>query len=642
MENRFGFKDFVLTALLLVVGVLVILQMWQADLQHKQVKKLATDVSNLSTSSASVQRTISTIEQQNEKLSRELADLAARGITVASTSPTGLPAGPTNITQPAPADPFKHLKAARAKPDFEQGDWYIENFGTRVGKITPIISSDIYGTIIQCRVAESLLTRDPYTLEYVPLLAESFSVAPDGLSVTYKLRRGLVFSDGAPLTSADVVFTIDRIMDPILDAARERSYLIENGVKVEAIDDYTVKFSLSRPYFEILNITGSMLILPKHFYGNYTAAQMNDNPGLLMGSGPYRMQSPDGWRPGQPIILVRNERYWGTPPTFDRIVYNEVQEEAASAVMLRNGKIDLLPATPEQFDQLKKDPSITAKANSYIYDNPYGGYTYVAWNQKKADKPTPFADARVRRAVTMLIDRERIAKELYLGYAQPATGPFTPNNPQADSAIVALPYDPALARKLLEEAGYLDRDGDGILEDASGTPFAFEFIFPSASEFTARVCSFIKDNLALGGIKADIKPIDWPTLVQRLEKSQFEAATLGWSSSIESDLFQIFHSSQIADGGDNRTNYISKELDKYIELARSTVDRDQRMKYWNKCHQIIHEEQPYTFLVNRKALRFVDKRIQNIEPAKTGLNYAPLQVMPLPWYTAKGQIRYTN
>jgi peptide/nickel transport system substrate-binding protein len=655
MENRFGFKDFVLMTLVVIVGILVVWQMWQADLQYKQVKKLSADLTNLSTSFAGVQRNTVAIEQQTTTLSKELAqarqqlqDLSARGVAIAANPATAAanpaPVAPTPGTAVIadPKDPFWRIKAARAMDNFQEGDWLVDNFGARVGKITPLISSDIYGATVQARTLETLLTRDPETLEYMPLLAESYQISDDGLSVTYKLRRGVVFSDGAPFTASDVTFTIERIMDPVLDAARTRSYFIDNGLKVEALDEYTVKFTLAKPYFELLSITGDLAILPRHFYSKYTAQQMNDNPGLILGSGPYRMQTPDGWRPGEPLILVRNERYWGTPPAYNRIVYREVQEDAASTVMFRNGELDILPATPQQFEQMKKDESITSRANALAYYSMLGGYTYIAWNQERAGKKTPFADVRVRRAMTLLIDRQRLADEIWLGFGQPATGPFAPGNPQADPNIKALPYDPAAAKKLLEEAGFIDRNGDGVVEDAQGNALKFEFTFPSGNEISTKVALFVKDNLAKGGVQAEIKGTDWPTLVERLTKSQFDAVTLGWASSVESDLFQIFHSSQIADGGDNRTRHSNPELDRYIELARGTVNREQRMKYWNRAHQIIHEDQPYTFLLNRQALRFFDKRITNVEKAKMGLNFMTTEVMPLPWFTPKGQHRFAN
>jgi peptide/nickel transport system substrate-binding protein len=276
----------------------------------------------------------------------------------------------------------------------------------------------------------------------------------------------------------------------------------------------------------------------------------------------------------------------------------------------------------------------------------YGGYTYVGWNQVRTrdgnKTPTIFADKRVRQAMTMLLDRERIAREIYLGYATVASGPFAPKGPQSNPDIRPWPYDEARGKSLLSEAGLTDRNGDGVVEDASGKAFRFTLTYPSGNETVEKIILFMKDAYARAGIVMEPERVDWPVLVNKLNNSDFDAVTLGWSSVPESDPFQVFHSSQMTGQGDNRTSYVNPEIDKAIEKARATVDTDERMKGWHEVHRILHEDQPYTFMLNRQALRLINNRVQNIEPSKVGLNFEHLNGGVIPWFVPQAQQKYTR
>jgi peptide/nickel transport system substrate-binding protein len=627
MDNRFGVKDFFLFGLLLAVLVSVWLAMKQFDLQKEHILVL---------------------ERRVTEITQDLNQGAGGGGGAASRGPTTTE-GVTVVETTVPAvaaidpknDPFYMVRQARAMPNYAEGDWLVINLGTKLSKITPLISSDVYGSTVQARVMEPLLVRDPATLDWQPLLAESYSVSPDGKSVTYKLRHGVRFSDGSPFTSADVKFTYDLIMDKDLDAARARSYLVDNGLTYETPDEYTVVFHLDKPYFDLLNITGAQGICSKKLYGQFTARQINDNPGLLIGTGPYRLDDPNKWRPGTLLVLYRNERYWGVPPAFTRIVYLEDQEETVYATKLRNGDLDYTGVTPEQYKKFAKDAGIKARCIGLEYQSVSAGYTYIAWNQEKNGTKTRFADRRVRQAMTMLVDRERMANELYYGYATVATGPFASHGPQSDPSVKPWPYDIARAKALLKEAGYEDRDGSGVLQAADGTPFKVEFMYPAVSAFGERIALFLKDQLAKGGIVVELKGTDWPTMLERLKKSQFDMTSLGWSASVEGDPYQIFDSSQRGDAGDNRTNYSNPELDALIEKGRAEVDTAKRMEIWHAVHRILAEDQPYTFLLERKSLAYYDKRIENVKQTRMGINFMPMEPRVPPWFVPKGQQLHT-
>ena len=624
MENRFGFKDFVLFFFLILLILVVWLGMKQLDRQWAQLQALQQQGNDQTRILASIQRTLED------------------GITVnnqggSTTSTTQASTSSINST----GDPFENLKEAEKRPDFARGDWLIDNFATKLPKITPVVSSDLYADWVQAKVIEGLVYRDPDTLEYRPQLARSWEISKDGLTFTFQLRKGVRFSDGEPFTADDVIYSFQLIMNEKINAPRQRAYY-QKVKKVEKHGDYEVVFTMSEPYFESFDLCGTISVLPKHFYSKFPDEEINTNPGLLMGTGPYKMPDPAGWRPGRKVELVRNETYWGEPGTFNRIVFLEVQEEAAEETMFGNGEMDVFGTQPEQYRRLLNDPKTTGKANHFEYQSPMNGYGFIAWNQKRKDKPTRFADPRVRKAMTMLVDRDRICQEVYLGYAKPISGPFAAGSPQADPAIKPLPYDPDAAKKLLAEAGFKDRDGSGVLKGPDGESFRFKLTYGSGNATFERVVLFVKDGFAKAGITLEPNPVDWPVLMKNLDNRDFDAITLQWGGGIESDLYQEFDSSQIADQGDNFMSYNNPKLDELVREARRTVDEPKRMELWHKAHTILHADQPYTFLNSRMSLRFMDKRIQDVRLSKLGLNYIYRYTMPMPWYVPKAMQKYTR
>jgi peptide/nickel transport system substrate-binding protein len=444
------------------------------------------------------------------------------------------------------------------------------------------------------------------------------------------------FSNGDPFTADDVVFTFEFIMNPAIDAPRQRvGYDLLKSI--EKVNDFEVIFHFKKPYFESFGLAASISPLSKKFYSQYTPKQFNESVGLLIGTGPYRLRDPAGWHPGEPLQLVRNEQYWGMPGPFDRLLWHEVEEDAAALAMFRNGEVDTFGANPTQYVTMVKDPEVLAKADTYRYYARDGGYSYVAWNQARAGKPTRFADKRLRQAMTLLTDRNRMAADIFRGFAKPAPGPFGVASKQNDPNIKPWPYDPKRALELLAEAGYKEKNKDGLLLGPDGQPFRFKLTYNSKNPVGEQMVLQLKDSLARVGIVLEQEPTDWPIMVKKLDTRDFDAITLGWTGGIETDIFQMFSSTKIADGGDNFMSYRNVELDKLMDQARTMPDEEKRMEVWRKCHQILHEDQPYTFLLYRESTMFIDKRFKNVHQTRSGLNYLSDDVMPLPWYVPANQ-----
>lgn len=615
MENRFGIKDFFLFVLVIIMIASIWLAMKQYDRQLQVLSRIDEQLKEQTTELSELRRTISTG-------------------AFASSSTTR----PTSSVADAPI--FRDIRAAQQKPDYATGDWFVDSFPVKVPVLTAHTVQDLYGNYVDDRVCEWLVTYNPQTLELEGLLAESWKISDDGLTVTFQLRHGVTFSDGQPFTADDVVFTYNWIMNPKVAAPRARSTLdkVKDCIK---INDYEVAFHFKEPYFAAVETVGTMEIIPRHFISKYTPEQYNTTPGLLMGTGPYRLKDPSSWKPGDLIELVRNERYWGEPGPWDKIIWYEVPSETACETMFKNKEIDAFAATPEQFDVLSKDPALLKWAHPLKYMSPNGGYNYVAWNQRtKSGKPSRFADKRVRQALTMLIDRQRFVDDVWYGLGEVADGPFSPLGNQNDPSLKPWPFDPQRAKALLKEAGYEDRNGDGVIESPSGEPFKFSLTYPSGGPLGERIALFLKDSLAKAGIVLTPDPEDWPLVMKKMNERDFDSIALAWSSDIESDPYQIFHSSQMADQGDDYISYANPALDKTIEQARTTLDKSKRMQLWHKVHDIIHEDQPYTFMVQRYNLGFIDSRFQNIHPSKLGLNYNNRYPMPNPWYVPKANQKW--
>jgi peptide/nickel transport system substrate-binding protein len=199
-----------------------------------------------------------------------------------------------------------------------------------------------------------------------------------------------------------------------------------------------------------------------------------------------------------------------------------------------------------------------------------------------------------------------VIDEVLLGYAEAAVSPFSPRSPQHDPALVPIPFDLERARALLLEAGFEDRNGDGILQGPDGRDFDFELVYPQGGGDFQRIVLFLRDLYARAGIVMRPLPTEWSVMLDNIREQDFDAITLGWSSGVEVDITQMFHSSEAKPGGDNFMNYINPELDALIDAARREVDHDARMKLWHAAERVLYEDQPYTFLIRSKALAFLD------------------------------------
>jgi peptide/nickel transport system substrate-binding protein len=533
--------------------------------------------------------------------------------------------GPASDVAARPVDPGLTEYKPDARP--EKGDWLMLLLPAEMPHLNPITSTDAYSEKIVGKVFDSLLDRDPQTQEMKPWIAESFDVSDDKLIYTFHLRKDVKFSDGAPLTAKDVKFTFDRIMDPKVDAPQLRSYFVD-VTSVELADDYTVRFTCSKPYYLHAVMIGSTPIMPEHVYGT---GDFNNHPNnrAPVGSGPYVLE---GWKTGLEIVLARNPHFFAgqgqNAPWFDRIVYSIITDDNASFLVLNRGDLDCRLLTPEEWIRRANTDHFMERFNRLAFNRP--AYTYLGWNLRKPQ----LSDRRVRTALTMLMNREAVRDDIYKGFATIMTTGFMPGAPEFNDKIQPLPFDPARAVAMLDETGWKDSDGDG-LRDREGVPFRFEVLTVNQNPLGEQILTLYKEELARTGIELVIRPLEWASLLDRVDKRDFDAVLMGWQMTPDPDPYQIWHSSQ-ADKGSNYIGFVNAEADQLIDNARVSFDREERIRLYHRFQEIIHEEQPYLFLLAPKALIAVNKRIEGVRIYPFGL----LDREWRDWFVPKAMQRY--
>jgi len=551
---------------------------------------------------------------QSDRLYERLNRLIDRRISV----------GPVRVAQ----DRGKARSAELPMEEYpgDEGDWSIWCLRAEPRTLNLIsVEADTYTLYVALgNIIERLLEYDPDEVKLKPWLAESYEISDDGLEITVKLRDDIYFSDGVRITTEDVLFTYETIMNPGVDAADTRGFY-NNFKKVIKINDRVVKFVFNEPYWKTFEAVGLFEVFPRHIYHFDDPTEFNKRRSNPVGSGPYVFEK---WDVGREIVLRRNEKYWGHKPKIKKIVYRFITNDVAAVQALRSRDVDFLIPTPEQFSHMSTDEEFNKDFRCLDYWTPGVPFYFFAWNQA-----TPyFKDRRVRLAMTHIIDRDAIVKNLLKDNAKVVTGPFYIYGRQYDPNIEPWPYDIERAKQLLDRAGWVDSDGDGV-RDKDGVPLRFRYSYPTGSVLYEQLAKLFKDDAAKVGVDVAADPYEWSVFIERLNNRQFEAATLGLGGTVETDPYTHFHSSQIAGRGNNFVSFSNAEADAIIDEARRTMDEDKRYALYHRFHRLLHEEQPYTFMFTRPAFRFIDRRFENIIVHKLGLN-------GYEWYVPKEKQRY--
>lgn len=474
------------------------------------------------------------------------------------------------------------------------------------GTLNAVLQSSLPEQQVLQYISRNLVDFDAQ-LNLVPGLAQAYEVSPDGRQYTFKLRGDAVWEDGTPVTAADALFTIRRITDPQVPSPVFKS-LFEDLVSVEETGLRTFVARFRSPYAYRAMSFVLPLLAARRFAGQpFAKARENRRP---LANGPYRLAS---WKTQDSIELVRNPRYWGTAGHFDRVVFRIVPENSVSYRGLLQGSLDETWIDEELKEKGERDPEFQGCCRTVQFYNL--DYSYIALNNRSPF----FSDPRVRRALTMLLDRGAIVRDLFRGSARIISGPWAPDSFAYDSTVVPLPFDRAAALRLLEEAGWRDSNGDGT-RDRGGREFDFELLVSAGSLVGRQIDEVFAGELARAGIRARMRALEWSAYVERMDSGEYEAASGAWSASDPNpDPYPYWHSSQWPPRGLNDAFYRSPVADRLMEQARLERNEQKRRDLYHRLHALLRDDAPVVFVANSSQKYAFRRNIRGLVTSPLGL-----------------------
>jgi len=509
------------------------------------------------------------------------------------------------------------------------GDTFIQASIGDIGGLIPSLTSDQSSHEVGSLIYDGLVKLDR-DLNMVPAMAESWTYSRDCLELTFKLRRDVKWHDGRSFTADDVVFTYQTMINPKTPAPFKEGFLLVKDM--EAPDPYTVRVRYAKPYARAVETWGTY-ILPKHLLQSFAeAGTLRESPqnSRPVGTGPYLFQE---WKPGEKVVLVANPNYYEGRPYLSRIVYRVIPSQATIFLELKANGVDYVSTlTGIQYARQTEYPAFRKAYHKFRY--PASDYTFLGFNLRDPR----FADRRVRQAFAHAISKQELIDGVRLGLAREATGPIRPGTWAYTDQVERFAYDPAKAKVLLAEAGWKDRDGDGVVEDREGKPFTLTIRTNQGNDERKKIAEIVQQRLKEIGIQADIQLIEWAAFIKEFVKPRrFEVVVLGFGTGTDPDQFVVWHSSQRGPDQMNRTGYADPEVDALLEAGRMSCVQSERVRYYHRLQEILAHDLPMIFLYNRDALPVVAARIRGVSPAPAGILHNLTE-----WYVPKQQQRYTS
>lgn len=462
-----------------------------------------------------------------------------------------------------------------------------------------MIAGDAASSAISSKIFNSLIKYDD-VLNYAPDIAESWKISKDQKTITFKLKKGLVWSDNKPITSKDVMFTWKLITNPKTRTPYASDYLLVK--KASTPDDFTFEVTYEDNYAPALDTWASLNILPQHILKDedINNTYFSREP---LGSNYYKLSD---WISGQQITLESNNNSILGEAKISRLTSRIIPDTSSQFLELTANNIDLMNINPIQYKRVfPSKPKLQKKIN--LFKELGNGYTYLGFNLKRA----PFNDIRVRQAINYAIDKNEIIKGVLLGLGEPISSPYKPGTRWNNPDISPYPFSTQKALKLLKNAGYLLNKQGQLAKDGKILKFEIVTNQNKQREMTAVL---IQRRLKEIGIDVKIRVIEWASFVNRFIKTgDFDAVVLGWSLSLDPDQFNIWHSSQQKPGQFNFLGYENKQVDRLLEQGRRELNLNKREKIYHNFSKLLLEDSPIVYLFAGYGLTAVNKRIKGIQ-----------------------------
>ncbi len=510
-----------------------------------------------------------------------------------------------------PATAGAGTKPAAAVPDDDsprEGGTLNRRVDLDIVTLNPLVSTSRYDRFLAQYLFTPVIHLDR-DLRPIAGLAKSWDIEQGGLLYRFHLDERATFSDGTPVRARDLIFTLRKIVDPAAEAVQIAGAFEHLDLsRTRAVGERTVEVAFRQPLATQLVKFNDVLVVPEHVYSKGDFRK--DHNDTAVGSGPYRLVRRV---PGKEVVVERRPDYWSRKPYIQTVVFKVINDHGTAYNALRRGEIDETLIASDTWARDHKNPELAKTIN---FERFYTlNYNYIGWNTRHP----ALSDQRVRRALTMCIPLESVVNDLYHGTARAVTGPFTPEDWAYNPNVPAVRHDPAAAKQLLAAAGWVDRNGDGVLEK-DGRPLRFTLVTMTGSATARQIAQMIQSELKNVGVDLDLSVMDGATAIQRIFAGNFEAAYLSWDLDPDPDPFSLFHSSQFPPRGQNFVYYSNPEADRLMEAARRELDLSKRKDYYWRLHEVLAEDQPYAWIVQVSAKWGLNKRVRNVVASK-GFGY---------------------
>ncbi len=450
-----------------------------------------------------------------------------------------------------------------------------------------LVNKTIYNNLTQYQLVDG-------AIQAVPDLAESWESNPELTQWTFKLRSGVLWHDGTPLTSADVKFTFETLLNPEVNASARG--VISSIDTIEAVDDLTVRFNLKTAFAPLPVMLGyNQCIVPKHLIEGQNLNQPAAFLAAPVGTGPFRVKELSA---GNYLEVSRNDAYFGGPALLDGIIFKTITDGNARAAQIRSGEIDLTVIDPAQVD------SMAGASNLVLRQEPQVNYYFLAVNHSIPK----LQDPRVRQALSHVLDKNAIVASILAGAGQVATGPIHPflgdyYNPNVQTYA----YDPDAAAQLLTDAGWTKGD-DGILVNAAGERFTLLINGPKGYPVLEQVLVYAQSEFQQLGIEVTLDIPEWTVHLEQYHDLKYDLLVQWWVTPPDPDLYDHYYSTSSS----NWWAYNNPELDPLLIEARSQADHAARVELVHQIQTMVALDLPVLYLYHVQEIQALSSRTQGL------------------------------
>jgi peptide/nickel transport system substrate-binding protein len=564
--------------------------------------------------------------------------VTAQGATPEASPVAGtVPTTATGVAQPGgrSINREEYYQLIRARFDLSEpritGGRVIYGMSSDIDTLHPHLISNVFSSWVASNVYDALVSINATNGFPAPGLADSWELSEDGLTYTFHLNPNATWHDGNPVTADDVIFSFDGALDETgLSGIQFTVKQVLDSYR--AIDGHTVELVAKAPLAVFIESTALLIaIVPKHIWEDVPPSAWGSDPGStgrdparVIGSGPFRFVE---WIAEDHVTLARNERYWdpNAVPVLDEMVFAAMPEASSRTAALTTGEIDFARISFGDADSLERDPAVEIVS----WEDP--GWVFLHMNEDPDEVPF-FAEIPVRQALMYALDRQLIADEIYFGYAIRADGVHPPLSVAyaPDRITTIYDYDPEKAKALLEGAGWVDADGDGIREK-DGMRFSFECLYGGTVPTNQQMLPYMQQAWREVGIDMQPVPLPLQTLFDAIDSGDYAMATHGRSLGIDGSLGDMFRCDAAPPNGFNDIGYCNERFDELDALQIRELDVDKRVDLLIEQANILNDEVAVGVLLFPKSLVGRRETLHNFYPN----GYGFLWSMPWWWTEAR-------